>query len=195
MRIIKKFFYLRNNYDESKGQKTIDDLNDILFGAGISFSVQADRTGKKLIVNIDEEMLKSVKEKNARVGRPVEKEINFAWVNQMQEKGMTNKEIYERLGVSKALFYKRLKEYKYINRRWGDKMTYTEGILSYHRESGRYGLLWSDLWEKDFHCGNHLQVYIDGEWIDTRIEMDSNQKWYLVDIDKPLEGLKIRVQK
>ena len=195
MRIIKKFFYLRNNYDESKGQKTIDDLNDILSGAGVSFSVQVDKTGKRLIIDVDEEKLTSVKEKNARVGRPIEKEINFAWVNLMQEKGLTNKEIYERLGVSKALFYKRLKEYKNINRRWGDKMKYTEGRLGYHRETERYGLLWSDLWEKDFHCGDKMQVYLDGKWVDTRIEMDSEQEWYLVGVDKPLEGLKIRVQK
>lgn len=195
MRIIKKFFYLRNNYVEEKGQKTIDDLNSMLSGAGVSFNVQADKTGKRLIIEIDEEILKSVKEKNARVGRPVEKEINFAWVNQMQEKGFTNKEIYERLGVSKALFYKRLKEYKYINRHWGDKMKYTEGRLAYHNETGRYGLLWSDLWEKDFYCGNHLQVYLNGEWIDTRIEMDSNQKWYLVGVEKELEGLKARIER
>lgn len=194
MRNIKKFFYLRNNYDESKGQKTIDDLNSILSGAGVSFDVQADKTGKRLIIEIDEEILKSVKEKNARVGRPIEKEINFTWVNQMQEKGLTNKEIYERLGVSKALFYKRLKEYKNINRHWGDKMKYTEGRLSYHAETGRYGLLWFDLWEKDFHCGNKMQVYIDGEWIDTRIEMDSNEKWYLVGVEEELEGLKARIE-
>lgn len=70
-----------------------------------------------------------------------------------------------------------------------------EGRLAYHRETGRYSFLWSDLWEKDFHCGNYLQVYVDGEWQDTRIEMNSNQEWYLVGVDRPLEGLKARIEK
>ena len=70
-----------------------------------------------------------------------------------------------------------------------------EGRLGYHRETKRIGFLWSDLWHKDFHCGNHLQVMIDGEWIDTRIEMYINQKWYLVGVDRELEGLKARIEK
>ena len=73
------------------------------------------------------------------------------------------------------------------------EMKYKEGRLSYNHKTGRYSFLRSDLWEKDFHCGNQLQVNINGEWIDTRIEMDSKEQWYLVGIDKELKGLKIRI--
>lgn len=58
-----------------------------------------------------------------------------------------------------------------------------EGRLGYNQENDRYGLLVSDLWENyGFHCGEPLQIEIDGKWIDTTFEMDwSSGKgiWYL----------------
>lgn len=76
-------------------------------------------------------------------------------------------------------------------------MSYQEGKLSYNRKAGRYSLLISDLWEKDFHCGNQMQVLLDGEWTDTRIEMDMQERWYLTGINKTgteLEGLRVRIE-
>lgn len=77
-------------------------------------------------------------------------------------------------------------------------MNYKEGRLGYNPRNQRYGLLVSDLWEKDgFHCGNHMQVLLDGEWIPTQIEMDSKEQWYLVGVNKAgreLEGLKVRIE-
>lgn len=57
-----------------------------------------------------------------------------------------------------------------------------QGILGYNRDNGRYGLLRSDLWEIDgFHCGETIEVKIDGEWVSTRFEYDhSAGEWYLV---------------
>lgn len=44
----------------------------------------------------------------------------------------------------------------------------------------------SDLWEHPgFHCGDCMEVLVDGEWVPTRIEMDSGL-WYLV--DTPYKG-------
>lgn len=58
---------------------------------------------------------------------------------------------------------------------------YLTGRLGYNYQNDRYGLLISDLWEHDgFHCGEGLEVEIDGSWIRTRMEMDSNRNWYLV---------------
>ena len=58
-----------------------------------------------------------------------------------------------------------------------------EGRLGYNSDNDRYGLLVSDLWEHTgFHCGECLQVKIDGEWTDTSFEMNwSTGKgiWYL----------------
>ena len=76
--------------------------------------------------------------------------------------------------------------------------SYQEGRLGYNGKNKRYGLLISDLWEKDgFHCGNHLQVFLDGKWIETRIEMNNREQWYLTGTDKKgteLEGLKVRIE-
>lgn len=44
----------------------------------------------------------------------------------------------------------------------------------------------TDLWEHPgFHCGDCMEVLVDGEWVPTRIEMDSGL-WYLV--DTPYKG-------
>ena len=62
-----------------------------------------------------------------------------------------------------------------------------EGRLGYNQQNNRYGLLISDLWEHDgFHCGDCMEVLIDGKWIPTRIEMDFSGLWYLV--DTPFKG-------
>lgn len=59
-----------------------------------------------------------------------------------------------------------------------------EGRLGYNSQNDRYGLLISDLWEHDgFHCGECLQVMVDGKWVQTRMEKSWDEdggKWYLV---------------
>ena len=58
------------------------------------------------------------------------------------------------------------------------------GRLGYNDSNARYGLLVSDLWEVEgFHCGQHLEVLIDDQWVPTRMEMDWKKGrgyWYLV---------------
>lgn len=44
------------------------------------------------------------------------------------------------------------------------------------------------------HCGEGMEVMLDGKWIPTRIEMDINCKWYLVGVDADsLVGLTVRI--
>ena len=59
-----------------------------------------------------------------------------------------------------------------------------KGALIYNEESGcmdiRFGL------EEHYgglHCGEGMEVMVDGKWIRTRIEMDINSKCYLVGVD------------
>ena len=49
---------------------------------------------------------------NNKAGRPIEHEIDFEKVQQMKADGKTNKEIYTELGISKSLFYLKMREYK-----------------------------------------------------------------------------------
>lgn len=77
-----------------------------------------------------------------------------------------------------------------------------EGRLGYNFQNDRYGLLVSDLWEDNgFHCGECLQVQINGKWIDTSMEMDwSTGKgvWYLTGTKikgEDLEYTRARIKK
>ena len=60
------------------------------------------------------------------------------------------------------------------------KKQWIEGRLGYNSANDRYGLLVSDLWEHDgFHCGEPLEVLVDEEWVQTRMEMTASGEWYL----------------
>lgn len=66
----------------------------------------------------------------------------------------------------------------------------TEGRLSYNQEQDRYGLLVSGYWNPPgLHCGECLEVMVDGIWTSTRIEMDITGLWYLVGTPYRAEGL------
>ena len=77
-----------------------------------------------------------------------------------------------------------------------------EGRLGYNGENDRYGLLISDLWVcEGFHCGDCLQVKIDGEWVDTCMEKywgEEGSYWYLTGTNikgSGIEYTRARIQK
>ena len=56
-----------------------------------------------------------------------------------------------------------------------------QGRLGYNSSNERYGLLSADLWiDTGFHCGECLEVLVDGKQVETRMKMDSVRNWYLV---------------
>ena len=56
-----------------------------------------------------------------------------------------------------------------------------KGRLGYNSENDRYGVLTMGLWEDDgLHCGDTLEIFLDGKWQSDRIEMGIDGKWYLV---------------
>lgn len=107
---IRKNFYLASNYNPEKGKNAINDLNSLLDSVGVSFSVSVVGSGKKLFIEVDEKKLKAATD--SKGGRPVEHSIDFLEVEKMKADGMTNKDIYTKLGISKSLFYLKMKEYK-----------------------------------------------------------------------------------
>lgn len=107
---IKKSFYLSSNYKPELGQSAIDNLNELLGDVGVYFDVRNGKHEKKLVIIVNEKKLKN--NTISKSGRPVEHIIDFEEVEKMKADGMTNKEIYTKLGISKSLFYLRLKEYK-----------------------------------------------------------------------------------
>lgn len=107
---IKKNFYLASTFDVAKGRPAIEDLNGLLEIVGVTFQIKKIKNAKKLFIEVDEEKLRV--STDTKAGRPVENEIDFERVEQMKADGMTNKQIYETLDISKSLFYLRMKEYK-----------------------------------------------------------------------------------
>lgn len=74
---------------------------------------------------------------------------------------------------------------------------YIVGRLGYNSQNDRYGLLVSDLWEHTgFHCGESLEIMINGEWVHTCMEMSLDKKWYLVDTPyfDNLENIQARIE-
>lgn len=67
-----------------------------------------------------------------------------------------------------------------------------EGILIYDYETERYNIRF-DLEEYygGLHCGDCIDVFINGAWKSTRIEMLDD--WYLVSIKTELQGLRVRI--
>ncbi len=107
---ILKSFYLPRSYNSEKGQGTINDLNRLLKDVGVSFDVSKNNNGQKLMIYVDEEKVKNVK--SVKAGRPVEHKFNYSEIEQMKLSGKTNKQIYSELGMSKSLFYLKMKQYK-----------------------------------------------------------------------------------
>lgn len=70
------------------------------------------------------------------------------------------------------------------------------GRLGYNKYENRFGILVMDLWQVEgLHCGECLEVWVNDEWINDRIEMSTKDGWYLVNTKfkgDDLEYLKVR---
>lgn len=97
----------------AKGKSAIDDLNNLLKCVGVSFCVDKVKTGQKLVIDVKEDILRSAI--TSKAGRPVEHDIDYNTILKMQAAGETNKAIYTKLGMSKSLFYMKMREYKNNN--------------------------------------------------------------------------------
>lgn len=73
-----------------------------------------------------------------------------------------------------------------------------EGILKFNEENNRYGL-WDyekEYWiDNGFHCGECLDVFVNGQWIHSRMEMGMQSQYYLVNtkFEKKLENIFCRI--
>lgn len=70
-------------------------------------------------------------------------------------------------------------------------------ILRYNYKNDRYGILEHGLWiDEGLHCGECINVYINGKWVKDTIEYDHKIKnWYLVNsglVGEQLEWLKVK---
>lgn len=109
MIIIKKSLRLDKQWlkeNKNIADNIVKELTKVSNGK-VQFSIAKDNENNDIIsILVYEEKLKS------KAGRPTGHDFDYSKVEQMKADGMTNKEIYEALGISKALFYLRMKEYK-----------------------------------------------------------------------------------
>ena len=74
-------------------------------------------------------------------------------------------------------------------------MKQRKGTLVYNVDDARYDIRF-DLNEYygGLHCGACFDVYANGRWRPTRIEMGPERDWYLVGIPtRDIEGLRVRI--
>ena len=75
--------------------------------------------------------------------------------------------------------------------------TYKTGRLSWNPKNERYGLKVGDSWEHPgFCCGECMEVFVDGEWITTRMEMMWPARYYLVNTpyEENLDNVSARIK-
>lgn len=98
---LQKSFKLAEDTTSQEFQRKLQELNNFCEKWNLSFE-----TNKKTLV---------IKSKKKKVGRPVEHTLDYQKILKMQQNGLTNKEIYTSLGMSKTRFYVKLREYRNAN--------------------------------------------------------------------------------
>lgn len=110
---MQKYIWIADKWDD-KQANAINPLNRMLKDVGVTFSVEPPTgTHRQLVVTIDEDTLDKATKKSS--GRP-QREFDYQKVLELKEKGYTNKQIADELGISISLFYLRMKDYK--NNNW-----------------------------------------------------------------------------
>lgn len=107
-----KLFLLDMVNDETK--EDVSELKEILEKIGMTLSIQKSEDGERdfLMFNYDPENVLAKFSRNAgRKQAMTEGYLTFEDIKNMQ-KEMNNEEIIKKIGISKATFYRRLKECK-----------------------------------------------------------------------------------
>lgn len=72
-----------------------------------------------------------------------------------------------------------------------------EGLLHYNPLNQRFYIQDGARLNEELHCGDTLEVFVNDEWIPTRIECErenNTPQWYLIDTDirNNMEGKTVR---
>ncbi|MCD8014601.1 MAG: DUF5348 domain-containing protein [Lachnospiraceae bacterium] len=75
-------------------------------------------------------------------------------------------------------------------------MKKNEGVLGFNPSSKRVCIAYTDH-SVDLHCGDCFQIFLDGRWLDTAIEMRwPDREWYLTGFSgRNFLGLRARDRK
>lgn len=102
---IRKSYYLHTEKDCN-----LDTVNAALKDLGLNLDIIIDRNQRKrLIIDFNKDLLTPINGNDGILGRH-RKQVDFDAITRMQAEGMTNKQIYEQLGITKSTFYLKMKE-------------------------------------------------------------------------------------
>lgn len=94
-----------------KDCNNLDTVNAALKDLGLNLNITTDRNNRKrLIIDFNKEILTPINGNDGKLGRHLKK-IDFDAIERMKAEGMTNTQIYKRLGVARSTYYLKLKEY------------------------------------------------------------------------------------
>ena len=79
----------------------LDTVNAALKDLGLNLNITTDR---------NKEILTPINGNDGKLGRHLKK-IDFDAIERMKAEGMTNTQIYKRLGIAKSTYYLKLREY------------------------------------------------------------------------------------
>lgn len=106
---IRKSYYLHTDVEENCD---LDALNTALKNLGLNLDIIIDRNQRKrLIIDFNKDLLTPINGNDGILGRH-RKQVDFDAITRMQAEGMTNKQIYEQLGITRSTFYLKMKEYR-----------------------------------------------------------------------------------
>lgn len=89
----------------------LDTVNAALKDLGLNLNITTDRNNRKrLIIDFNKEILTPINGNDGKLGRHLKK-IDFDVIERMKAEGMTNTQIYKRLGIAKSTYYLKLREY------------------------------------------------------------------------------------
>ena len=103
---------IADGWDDRKARVT-PALNRMLKDVGVTFTVRPPQDKEKhrqLVISIDEDKLNKATKKSS--GRPAKHEFDYDKAFELKEKGLTNTQIANELGISISLYYLRMREYK-----------------------------------------------------------------------------------
>lgn len=98
-------------HTEKDCNSCLDTVNAAVKDLGLNLNITTDRNNRKrLIIDFNKEILTPINGNDSKLGRHLKK-IDFDAVERMKAEGMTNAQIYKRLGIAKSTYYLKLKEY------------------------------------------------------------------------------------
>ena len=112
--------YLPYSFKECKDKRRLNDANELLKEVGLQIQIvkkinKQNKEHTAIAISIQDEKIFNKAKKTSqpsKAGRKQKLFFTFEDVQQKKSAGMTNKQIWQQLGISRSLFYKKMALWK-----------------------------------------------------------------------------------